>query len=241
MSRNARACGTRAVGCRSRTCRRRCRAQKLIDGICGTSVTGNCVWKIGCSRSRSTHRILRRPAAPAASRFAAVPRALAPEVVGPEKSALEQVLAQVRHLLLVEDQAARLGHHDERAPEERRSVSWQHEVTGFAARRRCSRGSRQLRQAKREVDVGARVVHAPAAPRRRPVWNATRQNLKPPSKLSAMAMATSGPAEPAIPAPLSRDRDRRNAVATRRAMEQAAELAHGTSLPLTAEMPSSPL
>ena len=47
--------------------------------------------------------------------FPHLPGILAPEVVGPEKPAAEEVIAQMRGFVLVKVGVPHLGHHDERA------------------------------------------------------------------------------------------------------------------------------
>src|SRR5207245_141151 len=47
-----------------------------------------------------------------------LPGVLSPEVVSPEESSLEEIVAKRRGFRLVEIRPARLGHHDERASEQ---------------------------------------------------------------------------------------------------------------------------
>ena len=55
--------------------------------------------------------------------FPDFPRVLAPEVIGPQEAALEQIVAEPFRLGGVEEGRAHFGHHDERALEQLRSVS----------------------------------------------------------------------------------------------------------------------
>src|SRR5438876_6756703 len=92
-----------------------------------------------------------------------VPRALAPEIIGPEKASSKKVVAQPGRLVLVEVGAARLGHHDERTAEklvigEADDRVIELPVCGLAYQRR-----RQLGEAEGEIYVRSWVVDEPAA------------------------------------------------------------------------------
>ena len=87
-----------------------------------------------------------------------LPRVAAPEVVGPEEAALEQVLAQVLGLCRPDVGGADLRHHDERALEDRRIGELHHEVVRLAVGLAADARLGQLREPDRQVDVGARIV-----------------------------------------------------------------------------------
>ena len=80
---------------------------------------------IGCPLGRKRLRDLSGPVGK---------RVLAPEVIDPEKAALEQVVAQLRGFGLVEERAARLGHHHERTVIEQRIGQSDHDVVVAVSR-----------------------------------------------------------------------------------------------------------
>ncbi|MEP7309632.1 MAG: hypothetical protein ABJA98_29340 [Acidobacteriota bacterium] len=90
------------------------------------------------------------------------PRVLAPEVVRPEESALEEVDAEPCSLVVVEVQRAGLRHHDERALVEFVVAQLQHDVLVLSGGVLADDGAGELGQAIGEVDVGAGVVHRPS-------------------------------------------------------------------------------
>ena len=63
-------------------------------------------------------RILRRGEDLADLVLPVLPRVAAPEVVGPQEAALEQILAQPLHFVVIEIERPDLRHHDERTLEE---------------------------------------------------------------------------------------------------------------------------
>src|SRR2546428_1052556 len=91
-----------------------------------------------------------------------IPRVLAPEIIGPQETALEQVVAQPRRLLLVEVRAARLGHHDERTLEQLLVRQTQQDVLVLALRAPAHRQRRQLGETIGEVDVRPGPIDVPA-------------------------------------------------------------------------------
>ena len=108
-------------------------------------------------------RILATAGAPCASRAPTTPTRSAPEIVGPEESALQQILAQPFGFLVVEVDAPTSvimmnGHWNSVS-----SVSRMSEVVRVARRRPADRCLGEFGQPDREVDVGARPVHVPVA------------------------------------------------------------------------------
>ena len=91
------------------------------------------------------------------------PGPLAPEVIGPQEAALQQVAAQRLGLRIGDVGGANLRHHDERALEERRIGQLDDEVLRLLRSREPDGGLGQLRQADRHVDVGTGEVDAPPA------------------------------------------------------------------------------
>jgi hypothetical protein len=69
----------------------------------------------------------------------------APEVVGPQEAAFEQVLAEPRGFLLIEERGSDLGHHDERTPEHRIVGETNEQRVGLAVLH-ADVGARQLAQ-----------------------------------------------------------------------------------------------
>src|ERR1700704_757471 len=87
---------------------------------------------------------------------------LAPEIVGPEKAALEHVVAQLPGFGFVEERTARFGHHHERTVIEQR-IGQSDDDMLIAVFRVAADGRRgELREPERQVDVGSRVIDAPA-------------------------------------------------------------------------------
>ena len=94
--------------------------------------------------------------------FPVGPRVLAPEVVGPEKAALQQILPEIHDFLFVEVDAARLGHHQDRAVKHFGLTEVQQKTFRFAVLVHADRRPRELRQPDREIFVSARKIHVPA-------------------------------------------------------------------------------
>jgi hypothetical protein len=92
-----------------------------------------------------------------------IPGVFAPEIVGPQKTALQQVLTQPGRLLGGEVRRADLGHHDERTIEQGGVRQIENEVIRLARRIDADDRLGQLRKPDRQVDVGSRIVHRPAA------------------------------------------------------------------------------
>ena len=61
-----------------------------------------------------------------------LPRVAAPEIVGPEKPAFQEIDPQLRCLLFAEVRASRLCHHDERTLEELRVCETDNDMSGIA-------------------------------------------------------------------------------------------------------------
>src|SRR5262245_55919358 len=91
------------------------------------------------------------------------PRVLAPEVISPQKAALFEVKTQLRSFVVVEADPAWLGHHDERTIEERRIGQLNEQMFRFARLILADVGLGELGQTEREINVGARIIDAPAS------------------------------------------------------------------------------
>jgi hypothetical protein len=91
------------------------------------------------------------------------PGVLAPEVIGPEKAALQQVIAQRLRLRVVEIRGADFRHHDERTLVERRIGEPDHDVLWILRSGEADRRLGQLGEPDRHIDVGARKIDAPPA------------------------------------------------------------------------------
>src|SRR5207253_2749467 len=91
------------------------------------------------------------------------PRIRTPEVVRPQKTALEQVVAKMRRFHSADRRRPDFRHHDERTVEHLGIGELDQQWTRFSADVAAYGGLGQLGQPNRQVDVSARVVHAPVA------------------------------------------------------------------------------
>ncbi len=92
----------------------------------------------------------------------------APEIVRPEKPALQEVLPQVRDLLVGELRRARVLDRHDRTVEQELVVGAQDEMVRLAVGILADAGLRQLREADHEVDVGVGIVGPPSLTAVRP-------------------------------------------------------------------------
>jgi hypothetical protein len=92
-----------------------------------------------------------------------LPRVLAPEIIGPHEATLEHIGAQRFGFRGVEIRRAHLGHHHHRALKQRFVGQLHDHVIRLLRRGKADGGLGQFRQPNRHVDVGTRIVHAPAA------------------------------------------------------------------------------
>src|SRR6185369_11454863 len=103
------------------------------------------------------------------------PRFGAPEVVGPEETALEQVIPQMLSLIVAEADGAGIRGHEERTIEERGiERTYDVEVRPLILVTTHPR-LRQLRQARGQIDLGVGIVGLPADTRRFSANAAIRQ------------------------------------------------------------------
>src|SRR5262245_51847043 len=89
-------------------------------------------------------------------------RRLPPEIIGPEKTALQEIVAQAKHLRLAELRGARVLDGDEGTPEQLFVVGVHDETIWLTAGLKADARLRQLREADAEVGVGVGIVGPPA-------------------------------------------------------------------------------
>ena len=137
-----------------------------------------------------------------------VPRAGPPEVVDPQESALEQVLAQPLRLYRPQAHRPDVRRHQERTTEHRVVRHSHHPVVGIADLVQVDVRGGHLRQPDHEVDVGERIVGRPAATRTLAPVARVHQPTEGEPFIDVIGWPKAGRVPGAAVAPL-RERDRR--------------------------------
>ena len=134
-----------------------------MEGICGYSFHDELAAEERMVEREVANRILGRRQYLAELGGEMFPGIAAPEVICPKKSTLQQIVAQAFRIFRSEVSAANLRHHDERALIELRIREPDDQMVGLALPIETDPRLGELRQANREVDVGARIVDEPPA------------------------------------------------------------------------------
>ena len=109
------------------------------------------------------HRKLARGQRLSDLRLPDVPRVLAPEIIDPEKSTLDEIVVQMRRILRIQIQRADLLHDDDPTPVQLVVAEVDDRVVVPAARIAAHRRLRQLGESVGQVLVGLRVVGRPVS------------------------------------------------------------------------------